>query len=83
MADAEKLFDEFTQKDVVSWNSMISGYVRNADAFKSLRLLCRMFSEHGLPDQHPIAENTSWTANMGDIIGKHSGTRKYTKHSIK
>ncbi|WOH05708.1 hypothetical protein DCAR_0625128 [Daucus carota subsp. sativus] len=51
MADAEKLFDEFTQKDVVSWNSMISGYVRNADAFKSLRLLCRMFSEHGLPDQ--------------------------------
>lgn len=29
---------------------MISGYVRNGDAFESLRLLCRMFVEHGLPD---------------------------------
>lgn len=51
MGEAIKLFDEFTQKDIVSWNSMISGYARNGDAFESLRLFCRMFVEHGLPDQ--------------------------------
>lgn len=51
MVDANKLFDQFTQKDVVSWNSLISGYLKNGDAFESLRLFCRMFVEHGLPDQ--------------------------------
>ncbi|KAK1388989.1 Pentatricopeptide repeat-containing protein [Heracleum sosnowskyi] len=51
MAEAIKLFDEFMQKDVVSWNSLISGHVRNGDSFESLRLFCRMFVEHGLPDQ--------------------------------
>ncbi|KAL8088097.1 putative pentatricopeptide repeat-containing protein At3g11460, mitochondrial [Apium graveolens] len=51
MGTAIKLFDEFTQKDIVSWNSMISGYVKNEDSFGSLSLFCRMFVEYGLPDQ--------------------------------
>lgn len=51
MGAAFKLFDDFTQKDIVSWNSMISGYVKNGDSFESLRLFCTMFVEHGLPDQ--------------------------------
>ncbi|XP_038713132.1 pentatricopeptide repeat-containing protein At3g26782, mitochondrial-like isoform X2 [Tripterygium wilfordii] len=49
--DARRLFEEATFKDSVSWNSMISGYARNGDAFESLRLFCRMVIEGAETDQ--------------------------------
>lgn len=51
MVEAKRFFDEFRQKDTVSWNSMISGYTRNGDAFESLRLFSRLLIERGFPDQ--------------------------------
>ncbi|CAL5406367.1 unnamed protein product [Camellia sinensis] len=48
---ARRYFEEVTWKDTVSWNSLISGYSRKADAFESLRLFCRMVLEGVGPDQ--------------------------------
>ncbi|EEF46658.1 pentatricopeptide repeat-containing protein, putative [Ricinus communis] len=51
MVDARKLFEHMAWKDTVSWNSMISGYARNRDAFESLRVFCRMVLEGTKPDK--------------------------------
>ncbi|KAK9285750.1 hypothetical protein L1049_024950 [Liquidambar formosana] len=51
MVYARRLFEEVSRKDTVSWNSMISGYTKNGDAFESLRLFCRMVPEGAEPDQ--------------------------------
>lgn len=36
IGDAEKVFDEMPVRDIVSWNSMIDGYVLNSDGRKAL-----------------------------------------------
>ncbi|KAF3443753.1 hypothetical protein FNV43_RR13443 [Rhamnella rubrinervis] len=42
VAYARILFEGAEFKDIVSWNSMISGYERNGDAFESIKLFCQM-----------------------------------------
>ncbi|GLT72803.1 hypothetical protein SLA2020_447070 [Shorea laevis] len=54
IAYARRLFDEEKLKDTVSWNSMISGYEQSGDAFESLRLFCKMFTEGAGPDEVTI-----------------------------
>lgn len=49
--DARLLFEGAKCKDVVSWNSMISGYERNGNAFESIKLFCRMVKEEAVPDE--------------------------------
>ncbi|KAA8519624.1 hypothetical protein F0562_013931 [Nyssa sinensis] len=39
---ARKLFDELSDRDVISWNSMISGYVANGFAAKGLEIFKEM-----------------------------------------
>ncbi|KAL7000213.1 hypothetical protein U1Q18_001361 [Sarracenia purpurea var. burkii] len=51
MVAARRCFKEVTRKDTVSWNSLISGYSRNADALESLRLFCQMVLEGVVTDQ--------------------------------
>ncbi|KAF7140560.1 hypothetical protein RHSIM_Rhsim06G0156600 [Rhododendron simsii] len=45
MVAARQCFKEVTWKDTVSWNSLVSGYSKNADALESLRLFCQMVLE--------------------------------------
>ncbi|KAJ0026243.1 hypothetical protein Pint_09297 [Pistacia integerrima] len=40
--EAEKLFDEMPEKDLASWNSLISGYSRNGHVFRCLIAFNRM-----------------------------------------
>ncbi|ESQ46948.1 hypothetical protein EUTSA_v10027699mg [Eutrema salsugineum] len=44
---AEKLFDEMPERDLVSWNSLISGYSRRGYLGKCFKALSRMRSEVG------------------------------------
>ncbi|CAN6461711.1 unnamed protein product [Victoria cruziana] len=47
--DAARIFDKISVKDVVIWNTMISGYSRFADPEQALELFCRMQKEDVKP----------------------------------
>ncbi|KAL6011822.1 hypothetical protein ACLOJK_002288 [Asimina triloba] len=47
-SDAGQVFDEVANKDVVSWNSLISAYLRRGNASESLGIFRRMRLETGL-----------------------------------
>ncbi|KAI4305662.1 hypothetical protein L6164_029014 [Bauhinia variegata] len=48
---ARKIFDRVGDKDLVSWNSLIDGYVRNGDEVAMK-----------LPDEMPERDTFTWTA---------------------
>ncbi|XP_077242865.1 tetratricopeptide repeat (TPR)-like superfamily protein [Tasmannia lanceolata] len=50
LVDARKLFDTMPQKDLVTWNGMISGYVQNGFKDEALDLFCEMQSVGVKPD---------------------------------
>ncbi|KAL5783232.1 hypothetical protein ACOSP7_008261 [Xanthoceras sorbifolium] len=52
IGDAHKIFDEMTQRDVISWNSLISGHVRVGQMRKARALF----------DEMPYKTIVSWTA---------------------
>ncbi|CAI0475992.1 unnamed protein product [Linum tenue] len=59
---ARKLFDELPQRDVVSWNSMISGYVANGGSEEGLEVFKLMVSsgvEIDLASASRVFEKTS------------------------
>lgn len=45
LRDARELFDEIPQRNVVSWTSMITGYVQNDDAQEALSLFKELLVE--------------------------------------
>ena len=45
MVDARRLFDESPVRDVVSWNTLIGGYVRRGLPGEALELFWRMVEE--------------------------------------
>ncbi|CAL9228063.1 unnamed protein product [Arabidopsis halleri] len=49
--DAEKVFEEMPERDIVSWNSMISGYLALEDGFRSLMLFKEMLKFGFKPDR--------------------------------
>ncbi|KAL5780789.1 hypothetical protein ACOSQ2_011526 [Xanthoceras sorbifolium] len=46
--DAEKLFDEISNRDLISWNSLISGFSRRGQVNKCLNAFSRMRFEMGM-----------------------------------
>ncbi|KAK7342159.1 hypothetical protein VNO80_25102 [Phaseolus coccineus] len=48
---ARKLFEGLIVKDIVSWNSLISGYEKRGDAFEVLELFGRMVEGSAVPDE--------------------------------
>ncbi|MQL94839.1 hypothetical protein Taro_027504 [Colocasia esculenta] len=59
LAEARRLFDAMSSPDVVSWTSMISGYVR-----------CGMIREAGLLFDNPAAKKNvvTWTAMLSGYV---------------
>ncbi|KAK9070144.1 hypothetical protein SSX86_010544 [Deinandra increscens subsp. villosa] len=61
---AWKVFDEMSERDLVSWNSMVDGYVKVGD----------MGCAHKLFDEMPQKNVVSWNAVMkGYLDGKNPG----------
>ncbi|OMO75784.1 hypothetical protein COLO4_25877 [Corchorus olitorius] len=42
MGVAKKYFDEMPEKDVISWNSMVSGYLKNGECLKAIEVFVEM-----------------------------------------
>ncbi|KAJ6396732.1 hypothetical protein OIU77_021708 [Salix suchowensis] len=70
---ARKLFDELSDRDVISWNSMISGYVANGFSEKGVELFKKMLYLGVDVDLATMVSILQACANCGDVfIGKGS-----------
>ncbi|XP_057949047.1 pentatricopeptide repeat-containing protein DOT4, chloroplastic [Malania oleifera] len=68
---ARKLFDEMINRDVISWNSMISGYVANGLAEKGLNIFIEMLFSGVEIDLATMVSVLVACANVGTIsLGK-------------
>uniref|UniRef100_A0A7N0TMV1 Pentatricopeptide repeat-containing protein n=1 Tax=Kalanchoe fedtschenkoi TaxID=63787 RepID=A0A7N0TMV1_KALFE len=65
--DATELFNYTGERDIVSWNSIISGYAQTGNISGSLQLLKRMRSEGFEPDQQTLGSLVSVAALLGKL----------------
>lgn len=66
--DAHKLFDELSDRDVVSWNCMISGYIANGVAEKGLEVFKEMLNLGFNVDLATMVTVLSGCANCGALM---------------
>ncbi|KAL2942900.1 hypothetical protein RDABS01_031249 [Bienertia sinuspersici] len=64
---ARSIFDSMETKTVVTWNSMIDGYVQSGDPQEALALFEKMLDEGIEPSDVSIMEALHACANLGDI----------------
>ncbi|KAJ7000039.1 pentatricopeptide repeat-containing protein DOT4 [Populus alba x Populus x berolinensis] len=64
---ARKLFDELSDRDVISWNSMISGYVANGFSEKGVELFKKMLYSGVDMDLATMVSILQACANCGDV----------------
>ncbi|PRQ32894.1 putative tetratricopeptide-like helical domain, DYW domain-containing protein [Rosa chinensis] len=67
LGDARKVFDESSVRDLVSWNSLIHGYVRSGLAREALRVYEEMEVERVEPDQVTMIGVVSSCAQLEDL----------------
>ncbi|GFP87377.1 pentatricopeptide repeat-containing protein at2g03380 mitochondrial, partial [Phtheirospermum japonicum] len=65
--NAVYLFESMFEKDVVGWNSIISGYYQNGYPYKALRSFNRMRSDYFGPDPTTVVAVLSTCACLGDV----------------
>lgn len=64
---ARKVFDEITDRDTVSWNSMISGYSEAGYAKDAMDLFRKMDEEGFEPDERTLVSLLGACAHLGDL----------------
>ncbi|KAF2602574.1 hypothetical protein F2Q70_00025137 [Brassica cretica] len=64
---ALKVFDEITEKDMVSWNSMIAGYSMAGKGEYAVGLFRRMEEEGVEPDERTLVSVLGACAHLGDL----------------
>ncbi|KAL2559447.1 Pentatricopeptide repeat-containing protein [Forsythia ovata] len=67
IGDANCLFETIPDKDVIAWNSIISGCSRNGSAYEALNLFYQMRSDYVQPDFVTVVAVLSACASLGDI----------------
>ncbi|KAI5679985.1 hypothetical protein M9H77_01212 [Catharanthus roseus] len=66
---AQKVFDEMRDRNLVTWNAMLSGYVQNGMAKVGLNLFREMTgSEAYLPDEFTVATVLMGCAEVQDLV---------------
>ncbi|XAR60373.1 hypothetical protein NMG60_11033718 [Bertholletia excelsa] len=64
---ARYLFESYTDKDLVSWNSFIAGYVKNNQAQKAILLFCHMIRSEVDPNLLTILNVLSACTHMSNL----------------
>ncbi|XP_073315315.1 pentatricopeptide repeat-containing protein At3g09040, mitochondrial isoform X1 [Primulina huaijiensis] len=67
LPDARKQFELLSNRDQVSWNAIIVGYVRDEQEEEAFYLFRRMLSEGIEPDEVSMASILSAAANLQDL----------------
>ncbi|XP_024991680.1 pentatricopeptide repeat-containing protein At2g03380, mitochondrial [Cynara cardunculus var. scolymus] len=65
--DARYLFDSYSNKDLVTWNSIINGYGQSGRSYEVMKLFHRMRSEGFHPDAVTLVILLSCFASFGDL----------------
>ncbi|KAH7294186.1 hypothetical protein KP509_28G059900 [Ceratopteris richardii] len=66
--EAEKLFIDFPNKNLVSWNAMMTGYFHNELGFPALKLFEKLLSENLKPDKISYISVLKATACSGAAL---------------
>ncbi|KAL6549966.1 hypothetical protein OROMI_020454 [Orobanche minor] len=67
LLNARKLFERIRNRDNVSWNAIIVGYVQEEEEGEAFCMFRRMISEGIAPDEVSLASILSGTANLQDL----------------
>lgn len=68
IADARYIFETTSEKDVIAWNSIISGYSQNGPAYASLELFHQMrLDDNVSPDAVTLVSVISACASLGAV----------------
>ncbi|XP_074268868.1 pentatricopeptide repeat-containing protein At3g09040, mitochondrial isoform X1 [Silene latifolia] len=67
LVEARKLFDRINNRDNVSWNAIIVGYVQGEDENEAFGLFQRMMSHGTITDEVSLASILSACANLKDL----------------
>ncbi|KAF3431540.1 hypothetical protein FNV43_RR26271 [Rhamnella rubrinervis] len=68
IGDVRYIFETISDKDVVAWNSIISGYMQNGYAYQALKLFHQMrTSESSSPDSITLVSVLSACASVGAL----------------
>ncbi|KAG0460258.1 hypothetical protein HPP92_023386 [Vanilla planifolia] len=70
---AEKMFQQMTKRDIVSWNSMIMGYAIHGHGAEAVALFEQLISKGGVPDDITFIGVLSACSHVGLV----SEGRKY------
>ncbi|KAK8523515.1 hypothetical protein V6N12_048035 [Hibiscus sabdariffa] len=65
--EAYKMFDRMPERDLVSWNTIVSGFAQNGLAKLALGLVVRMQDEGQGPDFITLVSILPYVANMGSV----------------
>ncbi|KAK8955745.1 Pentatricopeptide repeat-containing protein [Platanthera guangdongensis] len=68
MSDAVRLFDEMNEKDNVSWNSLLSGYIHNFLCREAVELFYQMLESGYQPDEVSLVTVTSALGRLGYLL---------------
>ncbi|GAB4827074.1 hypothetical protein Ancab_033957 [Ancistrocladus abbreviatus] len=68
LGNAQKVFDEMFERDVVSWNSMISGYASHGFAQKGLEIFGRMLHLGVVADLTTMVSSLAACADIGALM---------------
>ncbi|XP_043704964.1 putative pentatricopeptide repeat-containing protein At1g69350, mitochondrial [Telopea speciosissima] len=76
LGDSQKVFDAIQEKQIVSWNSLITVYARNGFSEEALRLFIQLLAQGLFPDSFTLASSLSACGNvsflrLGDQIHCH------------
>ncbi|PRQ29211.1 putative tetratricopeptide-like helical domain, DYW domain-containing protein [Rosa chinensis] len=78
LSDAVRVFEKMGQRSVVSWTSMIAGYVREGLSDKAIELFCEMEENGVSPDGYTITSILHACACSGSLE-KGKDTHKYIR----
>nr|GEU33802.1 pentatricopeptide repeat-containing protein At3g63370, chloroplastic [Tanacetum cinerariifolium] len=67
MKEAERIFNEMDEKDSVTWNSMLSGYVQNGLYDEAMAIFHRMQVMGQKPDRYSVIRMISTFARLGSL----------------